>query len=240
VAATNALDVINGALRILQTSSPDANMSAHEANAGLEALNLMIDSWSNESMMLYHIKQVSDTLTAGVQSYLIGNSVGATKFITTGNIMSVESATAQISTGADFVVQQMAFDDWASIRLKALTTSVIDYFYIDKTTATATTLNVYPVPSVTIPMTLYVKEAFSQFPSLTSSFNFPPGYGRAMKLQLACELAPEYQTSVGNDVIAMLMSAKAAIKKTNKRSITSQIDIALTGVGRGFNIYKGR
>jgi hypothetical protein len=239
MAVTTALDIINGALRILQTSSPDATLPADEANDALEALNGMIEAWSNDSLMLHHVKPVSDTLTAGVQSYFIGKGALATKFITTNPIISVEDATAQIN-GADFKVAQVAYDDWASIRLKTLSTSVIDFFWIDKQSGTLTQLNVYPVPNVNIPMTLYVREALTSFASLTSTFNLPPGYARAMKLQLAMELAPEYQTEVGADVVSMAMAAKAALKRTNKRSITSQIDVALTGQGRGFNIYKGR
>jgi hypothetical protein len=62
-----------------------------------------------------------------------------------------------------------------------------------------------------------------------------------LKYNLACEIAAEYQTKSGDDVSKIAMQAKAAIKRTNKRPLTAQVDPALLGPqgGNRFNIYKG-
>lgn len=103
-------------------------------------------------------------------------------------------------------------------------------------------LYLYPVPSTASTLTLYSRKALLQFDSLTTDINFPKGYERALKYALAVELAPEYQVSAGQDVIALAIAAKASLKRTNKRPLTLQIDPgALTVSGkRRFNIYTGQ
>ena len=232
MSTTTALDIINSSLRLLQVASPDVVLTAAEANDALDALNLMLDGWSNESMMLHHIVQESFALTPGQAAYTIGQGGQ----LSTDRPISIESATISIS-GADYAVQPMAFDDWAVIRLKSLQ-AYPNYMYLDATYPLGT-LNFYPVPIAASTLTLYSRKPFTQFSSLTASFSLPPGYARAMKYQLAIELAPEYQTSAGQDVAGLAMSAKAGIKRTNNRAITSQLDVALMDGGRRFNIYKG-
>ena len=54
---TTAQTIINGALRLLQVASSDVILTADESNDALEALNQMIDGWSNDSLMLYHVER---------------------------------------------------------------------------------------------------------------------------------------------------------------------------------------
>jgi hypothetical protein len=100
----------------------------------------------------------------------------------------------------------------------------------------------YPVPSTASTINLYSRKPLTNFASLTDNLTLPPGYERALKYSLAVELAPEYQVSAGQDVIALAIAAKASLKRTNKRPLTLQIDpAALTVSGkRRFNIYTGQ
>jgi len=61
----------------------------------------------------------------------------------------------------------------------------------------------------------------------------PPGYERALRLNLAVELMPEYQVA-NQQVAAMARQAKAGIKRTNSVPITS--NLGLSG-GRRYSIY---
>jgi hypothetical protein len=176
------------------------------------------------------------TLTAGQNSYTIGTGGD----FNTARPIAIEGATLSIN-GADWPVQTMAYDDWAAVRLKTLTTGFVEYLYLDNNYPLGT-VYLHPVPSalLTSTLTLYSRKAFTEFPNLTTSIDLPPGYVRAMKYQLALELAPEYQTSPDPSVISLAISSKAGIKRTNKRPVTSQIDPALlAGGNRRFNIYRG-
>ena len=69
---TTAQTIINGALRLLQVASTDVVLTADEANDALESLNQMIDGWSNESLMLYHVQLEQFTCVPGLNPHTIG------------------------------------------------------------------------------------------------------------------------------------------------------------------------
>ncbi|MFA5166737.1 MAG: hypothetical protein WC449_05630 [Candidatus Paceibacterota bacterium] len=232
---TTALDIITGALRLLQVASDDVVISDSEFSDSLESLNMMIDAWSNESMMLHHVTTESFPLVHGQQSYTIGTGGN----FNTSRPISIEQAYIRVN-GSDYPIKSVAYDDWAAIRLKSISTTFPEYFYLDQTYPLGT-LNLYPIPSTADSIYLYCRKPFAGFTNLTDVVSLPPGYNRAMKFQLACELAPEYQTTAGDDVKTIAMAAKAGIKRANKRPITAQVDPGLfANTGRRYNIYSNR
>lgn len=237
MSVTTAQDIINSALRGLQVLSPDVTLTADEANGGLDALNLLLESLSIDSLMVHHITKEPFTLVPGQQSYTIGTGGN----FNTDRPIAIESATVTVN-GSDYPIETVfAYDDWAAIRLKTLQTTFTQYLYFDGTYPLGT-INLYPVPSSATTLTLYSRKELTQFTSLTAPISLPPGYKRMLKYGLQIELAPEYQTTAGDDVKRLYIDAKAGIKRVNKRPITSQVDVALLGNGRGrrFNIYSGR
>lgn len=232
-----AQTIINGALRLLQVASTDVVLTADEANDALESLNQMIDGWSNESLMLYHVTREQFTCIPAHNPHTIGLSGD---FVTSVP-MNIEAATVTVN-GTDYPILPIDYDDYAVIKLKTLQNVYPEYFYLDKASPVLANLYMYPVPSTTSTINLYSRKPLTSFSSLTDNITLPPGYERALKYSLAVELAPEYQVSAGNDVIALAISAKANLKRTNKRPLTLQIDpAALTVSGkRRFNIYTGQ
>ena len=234
MSTTTALDIINGALRVLQVANPDVTITSQEANDALDGLNLMIDSWSNESLMLYHVTKEPFTLVQGQQSYTIGTGGN----FNTDRPIAIEMATVTISTNVEQPLTIVAYDDWAAIRLKVIS-AYPNTLYLDATYPLGT-VYLYPVPNTAQTLTLYSRKALTSFPNLTSTFSLPPGYARAMKFQLALELAPEYQVSAGQDVLSIAQSAKAGIKRVNKRLITKEVDVGLINSSQTrFNVYRG-
>jgi len=234
MSTTTALDIIKGALRVLQVANPDVTISSEEANDALDGLNLMIDGWSNESLMLYHVTKEFFTLTPNQQSYTIG--IGGN--FNTNRPIAIEYASLTYSGNSEAPVSIVAYDDWAAIQLKTIA-AYPNTLYLDDTYPLAS-IYLYPIPNSAQTLTLYSRKALTQFPNLTSTFSLPPGYARAMKFQLALELAPEYQVSAGNDVIAIAASAKQGLKRTNKRLLTKEIDVGLINSNQTkFNIYRG-
>ena len=235
MSVTTALDIINGALRVLQVKSSDVVLTAQEADDALDCLNTMIDSWSTESLMLYHVTAETFNITANVNPYTFG--AGGT--FNSDRPIEIEQATVKVG-GVDQQIKIIAYDDYAAILLKSLVAGYPQELYIDATFPLST-LYFYPVPNVNTTVTLYSRKALTQFANLTSTFSLPPGYARALKFCLACEIAPEYQTTVGNDVLKLAASAKSNIKRVNKRVLTMQIDqMLLNTKKRHYNIYAGQ
>jgi hypothetical protein len=233
---TTVYDIVIGALRLLQVVSPDVTIGDEEANDALSALNMMVDSFSNESLILHHITQETFTLTPNLAVHRIG--VGGE--FDTQRPLSIEAATINIS-GTDWPIKLFSYDDWAVIRLKTLNSNYTQYLYMDDTYPLAN-VYMYPIAPTANLITLYCKKPLTNFACLQAQVILPPGYERLLKYNLACELAPEYQTEAGGNVEKLAMQSKAAVKRTNKRPLTAQIDPGLLGPqgGQRFNIYLGR
>ena len=232
-----ALKIINGALRLLQVAADDVVLTDGEANDALEALNQMLDSWSNESLMLYHVTREQFTLTPGLNPHTIGPAGN----LATDVPLNIEAATVTVG-GVDYPIIPVDYDDYAVIKLKTLSNVYPEYLYFDKSNPVLGQIYLYPVPSTASTFNLYSRKALTQFSSLTDDIILPPGYERALKYCLAVDIAPEYQISAGQDVIALAVEAKAKLKRTNKRPLTLQIDPAALAVSgkRRFNIYTGQ
>jgi len=232
-----AQTIINGALRLLQVASTDVVLTNDEANDALESLNQMIDGWSNESLMLYHVTREQFTCIPANNPH----TIGPTGDFATSVPMNIEAATVTVG-GVDYPILPIDYDDYAVIKLKTLQNVYPEYFYLDKSSPVLANLYMYPVPSTASTISLYSRKPLTSFASLTDNLTLPPGYERALKYALAVELAPEYQVSAGQDVIALAIAAKASLKRTNKRPLTLQIDPAALAVSgkRRFNIYTGQ
>jgi hypothetical protein len=229
-----ANDIIQGALRLLQVASDDVVLTASEANDALEALNQMIDSWSNEALLVNHITMESFTLTAGHNPHTIGTGGD----LNTVRPIELDSATVQVA-GIDYPIQIMGYDDYAVIKLKTLTNTFPQFAYLDPIYPTAN-LYLYPVPSTNSLLKLYSLKPFTKFVNLTDVITLPPGYERAMKYNLALEIASEYQTTAGNDVIQLALGSRANLKRVNARPVTLDMEPALLSTkSRRFNIYRG-
>jgi len=236
MSVTTAQDLIKGALKLLQVYSSDTVITADEANDGLDTLNLILETLSLESFIIpYEVKETF-TLTPNQAIHTWG---------TGGNFNSerplrVDQCTVNVS-GTDWPVRIMAYDDWAAIKLKTLNTNYTQYAYIEEQFPLA---NVYlwPVSPSANTVTFYSRKQLAQFATLYTSISLPPGYKQMLKTMLAVALAPEYQTTAGEDVIRMATAAKAAVKRVNYRPITTTADQAILGPNAGtrFNIYSGR
>jgi hypothetical protein len=234
MSTTTALDIIHGALRLLQVKSPDVALTADEANDALDSLNLMIDSWANESLMLHHITSETFTLTAGLNPHTIGT--GGT--FNTDRPTDIQAMTVKVGN-VDLPVTLLDYDDYAVIKLKTLQNLYPQYAYYEPTYPLGT-LWLYPVPSQASSITIYSEKPLTQFANLTSTFSLPPGYAKAMKFNLAVDIAPEYQTEPGQSVVGQAVVTKALIKRKNKKLLTTRADLVLLGNNSAtrYNIYR--
>lgn len=235
MAVSTALDLIKGALTKLRVYSDDSPLTASEANGALDTLNLMLESWSIDSLLVYYVVKESFALIAGKNPYTIG--IGGD--LSTDRPIDIEGATITIN-GVDYPIKKMAFDDYAAVKLKALPNSFPDYYYLDQTYPLST-LYLYPVPNLVIStLTIYSRKLLQQFANLTDVVVLPPAYKRSLIYNLAIELAMEYQAMAGKEIIGIATGSKAALMRVNKRPITMTTDLTMLNSRRpSFNIYRG-
>ena len=67
-----ANDLVRAAMRLIQVSSVDTDLTANELKDGIESLNRMLDSWSADELMLYQNTRETFPLSSGTNPYTIG------------------------------------------------------------------------------------------------------------------------------------------------------------------------
>ena len=223
-----ANDIINRALRSLSVIGQGEPADADQAADALVSLNDMVASWANESLMLFQVSQDQITLTPGKADYTIGEGAYDKNTV---RPLSIEQAFVRLN-GADYPVKIVDRQRYESIVLKTAQTNIPQWLYYD-TGFPASTIRLYCVPSMALTLFVDSLKPFASFASLSDVVSLPPGYERALRLNLAVELMPEYQ--VRNDKIDMMArDAKAGIKRVNYTPPNATLGMAER---RRYNIY---
>jgi hypothetical protein len=215
-------DLIRGALRKLAVIDPSEDMSPSDAATGFEALNSMLDSWSLERLFVYDVQRQTFVLTPAQQSYTIGaggnfnttrpNRIDAAGLITVG---SSDETPLDVLTDQRYqsIVQKTQAGDPGGIWYE-------EQYPLGK-------IYPWPVADKAHTLALYTWIAVSQFAALGSTISLPPGYERALRYNLALELAPEYGVDVSPKVEEIASESKSNIKTINYQPQELRCDDAL-------------
>ena len=235
--STTAHDVIRGAMRLIGAIDPGEELNGSEAADGLEALNEMLESWSNERLCVYQILQENFALVSGTASYTIGS--GAT--FNTTRPLDILSAFIR-DDGYDYPLRILDRKEYDAITHKAASFEPEALYYQPSVANGIIYLHGVPAKTYSVTNGLYIDsmKQLQSFSGLTTAIVLPPGYKRAIKYNLGPEIAPEYNRQVPEAVLAIARESKAAIKRLNSR--TPKLGLAHAGFasgGSGFNINIG-
>jgi len=227
---TTANDLITRAYRILGDTGEGEALTASQASDGLEALNSMLDSFSIERLMIYHIRQESLTWPANTAS----RTIGAGADFDTHKPDRIENGTYfqdsnNIAYHVDVVRNRAVYDN---IYDKTVTSTYPNLLMYDPST-TWGTMYVYPVPSASITLKLNSWQPLQIFDSLTEALTLPPGYRRMIQYNLAEELEAESGLVLPPGARRIAAKSKAAVKRHNDLPILSQTETSYVLHGRG-------
>jgi hypothetical protein len=230
-------ELITASLRLIGALAPGEAMQSTEASEGLATLNRMIDSWSNENLLIYSKVREELTLTPSDGSYTMGSSGN----LNTTRAIKIESATIENQSSSPMTETALRIirtaAEWAGITSKESTSEIPEYLFLEGTYPLET-MNLYPVPTYAHKLVLYSQKPITQVSTLDTSVSLPQGYDEALTYNLAIRLSPEYGRPVSQEVAMIATESKAAIKRTNIRPSLLRCDSAVAAVGR-FNIYTG-
>jgi hypothetical protein len=229
-------DLISASLRLIGAIAPGESIAANEATDGLASINRMLDSWSNESLLIYSRVREEFVLTPNTQSY----TIGATGVFVTTRPMRIDQALIRVETSSpaiEYKLNILSLSEWASINQKASSSTIPTDIYIEGTYPNET-VNLYPMPSAAYKVVLFSWKPLSTILTLDTAIAFPPGYERALVYNGAIELAPEYGKSVSPEVAKTAEESKSSIKRMNTKPSYLTVDRALISKG-GFNIITG-
>jgi len=231
---TAASDLINGALRLIGQLAEGETPSAETSNDALVAMNQMLDSWSIERLAVF----TTQTQTFSWPSGQVSRTIGPTgNFIGTRPIQIDDSTYFVDASGLSFPVTLVNEEQYNSIALKGTTNSYPQVLWV-RPTMPNMTLTVYPVPTQTLTWNIVSVQPLTQPALLSTDLSFPPGYLRAFRYNLACELAPEFGVDPNARVVRIADVSKRNLKRINNPMDVLAVPATLLGVrGSRFNIF---
>jgi hypothetical protein len=234
--ATTAADQINGALRLIGMLAEGETPSAATAQDSLAALNQMIDSWNTERLSTFSTQDQVFTWpnnqihrTLGPTGDFVGN-----RPILVDDSTYFKDPTNGISFGIKIINQQQ----YDGIAVKTVTSTYpqvmwinMDYPNID--------MYLYPVPTKALEWHFISVTELDQPASLSTTLAFPPGYLRAFKYNLACEIANEFGVEPPPNVARIAMTSKRNLKRINNPDDIMSLPYSIVGTRQRFNIFAG-
>ena len=212
-------DIIKGALRNLTAIAQGETPSAADIAYGAEALNALIKQWQTEGCKLWLYDEAELSLTANSQSYTIGSggNLNVTKPI---EVMSARYH--YYTSGIDIPMTPLSRNEYFDLPLKSSTGVPLNY-YPDYQTGSYVYFYIWPVisssTSDTIKMTL--KTEVEDFDSTSNNADFPTEWLRALKFNLAVDLAPEYGKEVGPTLGTLAATSKQMVKDWDREKNVS-------------------
>ncbi len=214
-------------LRLIGEKTRGASLTSAEQTECLAEMNAMLDSWSNERLMIHTLSQTSFALTASDGTYTIGNGAD---FNMTRPTKLVNPCFTRNLDSVDIPLEIIDADTYGRIVDKTLGDDTPAYIFYDagySATSTAT-IRLYPLP--TSGLTLYINtlQPFTNFSTMTHALSLPPGYQRAIEYNYAIEAAGGF-TEVDPSVAMVARESKAVLKRLNTQTPTMTLETGIIG-----------
>ena len=234
--ATTAGDQINGALRLLGVLAEGETPSAATSQDALVALNQMIDSWNTERLAVFSTQDQVFSWPPNIYERTLGptgNFVGNRPILVDDSTYFKDPASG-ISYGLKLINQQQ----YNGIAVKTVTSTYPQVMWVNMTYPNIT-MTVYPVPTKVLEFHIVSVQELTNPANLTTNLAFPPGYLRAFRYCLACELAPEFGMEPSPTVVRIAMTSKRNLKRVNNPDDIMSLPYSLVATRQRFNIYAG-
>jgi hypothetical protein len=231
----------------------------------LVALNQMIDSWNTERLavfctedqiyawpanervrtlgpsgdFVYNIlgTQNQDPLTTQTEDFIAietGTNQGQRRPILLEDSTYFRDPATNVSYGLRFINQLQ----YNNIAVKTVTSTYPQVMWVNMTFPNIT-MSVYPVPTRDMEFHFVSVQPLTDPASLETLLEFPPGYLRAFRYNLALELAPEFNVEPSNEVRRIAMYSKRNLKRINNPDDVMAMPYSLMARRNRYNIYAG-
>jgi len=233
---TTAGELINGALRLIGMLAESEVPSAATSDDALAAMNQMIDSWNTERLSTFSTQDQVFSWPPGQ----IHRTLGPTGDFVGNRPIQLDDSTyfKDPSNGISFGIKIINQQQYDGIAVKTVTSTYpqviwlnMDYPNID--------MYVYPVPTKVLEWHFISVTELDQPATLFTDLSFPPGYLRAFRYNLACEIAAEFGVEPSPQVSRIAMTSKRNLKRINNPDDIMSLPYSIVGTRQRFNIFAG-
>lgn len=233
-------DQINGALRLLNLLDATETADSTQLANGLNAFNQMIDSWSTERLSVYSTQDQSFTWPASTLSLTLGPSMASATHIHGVRPIQVDDSSyfVQPGTGISYSFSIINQEQYDGIALKTSTSTYPSVMWINYDMPDIR-MTVYPKPTIDLTFHIISVTELTQTDDVTDDLIIPPGYLRAFRYNLACELAPEFGIDAPQKVQRIADVSKRNIKRINNPSDLMGMPATILRNWQRYNIFAG-
>ena len=229
---TSAQSLIVSVFRMLGITAQGEDPTAAELLDGKARLDELVDAWGLDRLVQPVVRRAQYTTVAGQASYTIGPAgtvptpdwigprpefVGYVALLLTNSTPNTELPLGELTDMSYTTISQKTLSNSQPTAWKYTPTSP------------AGTFTLWPVPdNSTYPIVVYASEAVLPFTSLTASYSLPSGYMRALRYNLAREIAHEYGRDLPQRIEQLALESLGAVRAHNVPVLDLALDGALT------------
>ena len=234
--STTANDQINAALRLIGQLAEGETPSAATSIDALAALNQMLDSWNTERLMIYNTQDQVFTWPADILS----RTLGPTGDFVGNRPVQLDDSTyfRDPSTGVSYGIKFINQQQYDGIAVKTVTSTFPQVMWINMDNPNIQ-MTIYPKPTRLLEWHFISVDELVQPATLATQLVFPPGYMRAFKYNLACEIAPEFGVEPSPQVQRIAMTSKRNLKRQNNPDDIMGLPYSLIATRQRYNVYAG-
>lgn len=234
--STTAGDQINGALRLLGVLAEGETPSASMSQDALSAFNQMLDSWNTERLTIFNTQDQIFSWPPGA----ITRTIGPTGDFIGNRPVAIDDSTyfRDPGTNVSFGIKIINQQQYSGIAVKTVTSTYPQVCWINMEFPDVR-LTIYPVPTRVLEWHIVSVDELTQPATLDTALAFPPGYLRAFRYNLACEIAPEFGVKPSPQVSRIAMTSKRNLKRQNNPDDIMSMPYSLVATRQRFNVYAG-
>ena len=233
---TTARDLINDAHRLLNLVDSGNALPESVYQDNFRSLNQLLDSWSTERLAMYSTQDQILTWPANT----IFRTLGPTGDLVAERPILVDDSTyfRDPSTNVSYGIKMINQSQYNGIAVKTVTSTYPQVMWVNMTFPNIE-VYIYPRPTRNLEFHFVSVEPLTQASTLDSPILFPPGYLRAFRYNLACELAPEFGQEPTPQVIKIAITSKRDLKRINNPDDVMSLPYSVVANRQRFNIYAG-
>ena len=233
---TTALDQIKGAMRLLGMLAEGEEPSAAAAQDGLMAMNQMLDSWSTERLAVFSTQDQMFTWPPNT----ISRTLGPTGDFVGNRPVLLDDSTyfRDPSNGISFGIKILNQQQYNGIAVKTVTSTYPQVIWTNMNMSNMD-MYIYPVPTKALEWHFVSVTELVEPATLATNLVVPPGYLRAFRYCLACEMAPEFGVEPAPEVRRVAMYSKRNLKRINNPRDLMAMPYSLMARRNRYNIYAG-
>jgi len=239
VITTTARNLVQSTLKLIGVLAAEEDPTASELEDGIAVLNALIDEWGVHRLTMLANARYTFDLAVDQQSYTIGETGDFTlepplELDHVALLLPVGTSDPRTETPLGI----LTLDLYAATQIKELTSSLPTVCYYNRPSPEVATLWLWPVPQQSgLGIVLYVPTAVTQFSNATVEVSLDAGYFKALRYNLAIELAAEYTIPPRGDIADLAAKTLSNIKRINLVMSDLTIDPALQPTsGSSYNI----